>query len=65
MCINHKPSHCVCISYHKLDMHSLAAANRPRLSETDPKLFVFETMPSVGDIALNLSLRKKSKREYS
>ena len=24
-------------------MHSLASASRPRLSETEPKLFVFET----------------------
>ena len=49
-------------------MPSLAAASHSRLLETEPKLFVFDTltyyMPSVDDIALNLSLRK-SKREYS
>ncbi len=47
-----------------LDMHPLADASRSRLLEMEPKLFVFETMRSVDDIALNLSLRK-SKREYS
>ena len=35
------------------------AASRPRLSETEPKLFVFETSCySVCDIGLNPSLRK-------
>ena len=28
---------------HTLAMHSLAAASRPRLSEMEPKWFVFET----------------------
>ena len=47
-------------------MHSIAVTSRPGLSETVPKLFVFElpAMGSLGDIALNPSLRK-SKREYS
>ena len=46
-------------------MHRLAATRRPRLSETEPKWFVFKIswyMRSVGDIALNLLLRK-TKRE--
>ena len=51
--------------YCRIDMHSLAAASRSGLLETKPKLFVFETsyLRSVDDIALNLSLRKLSKRE--
>ena len=51
-------------NYVRLAMHSLAAATRPRLLDTDSKLFVFETscyaVRSVGDIALNPSLRKIS-----
>ena len=31
----------------KLAMHSLAAASRPRLSETEPKWSVFDTMSVV------------------
>ena len=44
-------------------MHPLATANRSRLLETEPKLFVFETSyyDSVDDVALNLSLRNMNK----
>ena len=53
-----------------LDMHPLAAASRSILLETEPKLFVFETlyyafMRSVDDIVLNISLRKLSKHDHS
>ena len=50
-----------------LDMHPLTAASCAILLETEPKLFVLKlrTMHSVDDIALNLSLRKLSKHEYS
>ena len=40
------------------------AASRPRLSETEPKCFVFETsMRSVGYIALSPSLRKRKREQ--
>ena len=32
------------VFFTKLDMHLLAAASRSRLLETEPKLFVFETL---------------------
>ena len=48
---------------------TITAASRSRLLETGPKLFVFETsyyaFCGQYDIALNLSFRKLSKREYN
>ena len=54
-------------SFDILDMHPLAAASRSRLLERNQSYLCskLRTMRSVDDIALNLSLRKLSKYEYS
>ena len=49
-----------------LAMHSPAAASRPRLSETDPKLFVFETSCYAFSVRYCIeSVALQNKREYS
>ena len=47
-------------------MHSLVAASRPRLSETEPKLFVFETSCNAFCVRYCIeSVVSQNKREYS